>query len=168
MGIAAALTFAGLPIGFGLVLIWLGRRARREALERGAWATAPGTITASSVRSREIALPVIGRRTLRSSGFTFGEGPRVTYGFEVGGRTYEGTRIGDPPGRRPGRRRRRGEIWDLAAFETGRPVQVHYDPRDPARNMLHPPAAGGWAALIGMGVAFVVLGLMAASVLRGL
>ncbi len=169
MGVWSGLLFAGLPVAFGAVLIWLGLKARREGRAQGRFATAPGVIVSSSVRNREIKMPILGRRTLRTSGITFGDGPRVSYSFEVDGETYAGTRIGAPPARRKRRRRRPGEMWDLQLFEVGRAVTVHYDPRDPARCVLYPEPTGGTAlALFAMGGAFMLFGLMAGWIVRGL
>ncbi|KAA2236259.1 DUF3592 domain-containing protein [Salinarimonas soli] len=162
--------FAVLPVLFGIVLIGLAERARRRARARAVWASAPGIIETSSVRVRDVKVPLLGRKTLRTTGLTFGDGPRVTYAFEVEGRTWRGTRIGVPPARKGRRRRRAGETWDLTLFEAGRPVTVHYDPADPASCSLYPdePGRGLVAALWFMGGAFVAFGLMGGWILRGL
>ncbi len=169
MGLASGLLLAALPVAFGLALVAVGWRTLRAGRAQAAWASAPGVIEASSVRTREVRLPILGARTLRTSGITFGDGPRVAYAFEVDGRTYRGTRIGTPPARRGRRRRRPGELWDLRLFEAGRPVTVHYDPADPADCMLYPAPTGPAAfALIALGASFVLFGAMAAWIVRGL
>lgn len=168
MGLASGFLLAALPVAFGLALIAVGWRTLRAGRAQAAWATAPGVIEASSVRTRELRLPILGTRTLRTSGITFGDGPRITYSFEVEGQAYRGTRIGTPPARR-GRRRRPGELWDLRLFEAGRPVTVHFDPADPADCMLYPAPRGPAAfALLAMGLSFVLFGAMAAWIVRGL
>jgi hypothetical protein len=166
----AGLLFAALPVLFGLSLMGLGLRAQRRARRaRTRWTTAPGTIEISSVRVRDVKVPLLGRKTLRTTGFTFGDGPRVTYAFDVDGQTWQGTRIGLPPARK-GRRRRPGDTWDLTLFEVGRPVTVYYDPENPADCSLYPAPPGRAAvlALWFMGGAFVLFGVMGWSILRGL
>ncbi len=167
--VGSGLLFAVLPIAFGVALLGIGWRILRSGRARRGWATAPGLIEASSVRSREVKVPLLGRKTLRTSGITFGDGPRITYAFEVEGETYRGTRIGTPPARRKSRARRPGEMWDLAPFEAGRPVTVHYDPADPADCILYPTPTRPMAlSMMALGVTFVLFGAMALSILRGL
>ncbi len=166
----AGFLFAALPVLFGLVLIGLGLRVhRRSRRARTRWTTAPGTIETSSVRVRDVRVPLLGRKTLRTAGLTFGDGPRVTYAFEADGQTWRGTRIGLPPARKGRRRRRPGDAWDLTLFEAGRPVTVHYDPENPADCSLYPaPKGRGTALALGfMGGSFVLFGLMGLSILRG-
>jgi hypothetical protein len=138
-----------MSIGFALLaaaalLLWLFERAMRRAAESAHWPIAEGNVIAASMQ-------VIGGSD--QSRFR----PLIQYAYRVGGRDYCSNRI------------QWGALTDLPSrsaaakvvghYQTGKPVKVYYDPRQPRVAVLQP----GHAAKIGKTVAiapvFALLGL---------
>jgi hypothetical protein len=98
---------------------------------------------------------------------------KVTYEYDVEGHTYTGTKVGVPPQRRQWGRhssRGRGIDWNLALYEKGASIPVHYDPANPSDAILHKAEGSGCAMimLFIVGSIFIGIGLLAWTVIRSL
>ena len=163
--------FALFPIGIGLLLWWLGIKSIVAARRQRGWATTQGVIRTSSVKTSEVNLPLIGATKVTSTGWSGSGGPKVSYEYEVGGRTYTGTKVGLPPRRsRWGRSRRRTSDWNLALYEAGASIPVHYDPANPSDAILHKAEGSGCAMVLLwiVGSMFIGIGMVAWTVIRSL
>jgi hypothetical protein len=164
--------FALFPIGIGLLLWWLGAKGVVAARRQCGWATTQGLIRTSSIKTSEVNVRFLGATTVRSSGWSGTGAPKVTYEYEVAGRTYTGTKVGLPPQRRRwrGRNHSRGIDWNLALYEEGASIPVHYDPANPLDAILHKAEGSGCAMimLFIVGSIFIGIGLLAWTVIRSL
>jgi hypothetical protein len=125
-------------VGLGLVALYLAER--RNALRSERWPTATATIVSSVI---------IGRRS-NKGGAMFE--PSVTYRYEVGGKTYSGSRISWG-----GAVSSSSQSWAdkvVSQFPEGARVPVHYDPADPAQSVLDPGARAGLLIVGIAGLAF--------------
>jgi hypothetical protein len=98
--------------------------------------------------------------------------PKVTYEYDVEGRTYTGSKVGMPPQRKRvgGHNSSRGIDWPLALYEEGASIPVHYDPANPSDAILHKAEGSGCAMimLFIVGSIFISIGLLAWTVIRSL
>lgn len=101
---------------------------RRHA---AAWPTAPGSIVSARLddsryrRHDQVGDTHFVRSEVR---YTIA----LTYDYEVGGQHFTGSRLGFDTGTRSLDSARR----ELARFDKGTPVTVHYNPADPAESMV--------------------------------
>jgi hypothetical protein len=135
--------FALFPIGIGFLLWGLGVKGAVAARKQSGWATTQGLIRSSSIKTSDVNVPFLGATKVRSTGWSGTGAPKVTYEYDVGDRTYTGTKVGMPPQRRRwgGHNSSRGIDWNLALYEQGASIPVHYDPANPVRR--HPAQGGG-------------------------
>ena len=142
------------------------------ARKQSGWATTQGIIRTSSVKTSELNVPFLGATKLRSTGWSGTGAPKVTYEYEVAGRTYTGTKVGMPPQRRRwgARNRSSGTDWNLALYEEGTLLPVHYDPANPSDAILHKAEGSGCAMvmLFIVGSIFIGIGLLAWGVISSL
>ncbi len=97
-------------------LIWSAWKNVRLSRESAGWPMVPGTITLS-----EMARSAWRRQ------------PRVTYSYEVDGKTYNGTKVNFAPGV-PAREAQA----ILGRYEVGRTANVSYSPKNPSLAVLEP------------------------------
>jgi hypothetical protein len=143
--------FALVPIAIGLLLWWLGIKGVMLGRKQRNWPSAPGTITQSSVSTRDVDVPLIGRSTIRSTGWSGSGVPQVAYEYKVNGQTYTGHKVGIPPDRKRGwfsGPQRGTRDYDLSLFDLGRTVEVHYDPANPEDAVLFKHKGGGCALVV--------------------
>ena len=165
--------FALFPIGIGLLLWGLGVKGAVAARKQSGWATTQGLIRTSSIKTSDVNIPFLGATKVRSTGWSGTGAPKVTYEYDVEGRTYTGTKVGVPPQRRQWGRhssRGRGIDWNLALYENGASIPVHYDPANPSDAILHKAEGSGCAMimLFIVGSIFIGIGLLAWTVIRSL
>jgi hypothetical protein len=169
---ALSYLFALFPIAIGIFLWWLGIKGLTMSRKQRGWATTQGVIKTSSVKTSEVNVPFLGATKVRSTGWSGGGTPNVTYEYEVAGQTYTGTKVGMPPQRRRwgGGRYGRGIDWNLALYEEGASIPVHYDPANPSDAILHKAEGSGCATVMLwiVGGVFVAMGLLAWGVIRAL
>ena len=117
-------------------------------------------------------VPFLGATKVRSTGWSGTGAPKITYEYDVAGRTYTGTKVGVPPQRRRwgGRNRSNRIEWNLALYEEGASIPVHYDPANPSDAILHKVEGGGCAMvmLFIVGSVFIGIGLLAWGIIRSL
>jgi hypothetical protein len=164
--------FALFPIGIGLVLWWLGVKSVVATRKQSGWATTQGLIRTSSVKTSDVKVPLLGATKVHSTGWSGTGAPKVTYEYVVAGRNYTGTKVGMPPqrGRWGGRNSNRRIDWNLALYEEGASIPVHYDPANPSDAILHKAEGSGCALvmLFAVGSIFIGIGLLAWTVIRSL
>jgi len=113
--------------GGGGFAFWCAREDKKhkaQALASRSWLSVPGAVVATEVRMKRSGM---GRH--QRVQYT----PLVAYHYTVDGRAYQGTRIHfgmlvfgfEGPANRA-----------LAPYPVGAPVQVHYDPANPADSVL--------------------------------
>jgi hypothetical protein len=145
---AQAETGSGPPLWLVLLLVavFLGvagligyfmMRQLRSALASRNWPAAPGTVLSGTVQA-------LSER--HSDGTSTYFVPRLRYAYEVDGRRYEGERI------RFGqiRESERGARKVLEQYPAGSPVEVRYDPANPAEATLEAKTAGLGLMLFGL------------------
>jgi len=119
--------------GAAALVAWFAGAQIVEAMRSRTWGTVPGRVVASEVRE-----------------VTTGEGtswePRVTYRYEVEGRSYEGSRI-DFSGWSSGRSRSEAVV---RRYPDGTAVEVAVSPTDPELAALEPGPTLGTFGLFGM------------------
>jgi hypothetical protein len=142
--------FALFPIAIGLLLWWLGIKGVMLGRKQRNWPCVQGTITASSVATRDVDVPLLGKTTMRSTGWSGSGVPQVTYEYKVNGQTYSGHNVGTPPERNRwfGRRQRGTRDYDLSLFDLGRAAEVHYNPANPSDAVLFKHKGGGCALVV--------------------
>lgn len=164
--------FALFPIGIGFLLWGLGVKGAVAARKQSGWATTQGLIRSSSIKTSDVNVPFLGATKVRSTGWSGTGAPKVTYEYDVGDRTYTGTKVGMPPQRRRwgGHNSSRGIDWNLALYEQGASIPVHYDPANPSDAILHKAEGSGCAMimLFIVGSIFIGIGLLAWTVIRSL
>ncbi|HKH96831.1 MAG TPA: DUF3592 domain-containing protein [Beijerinckiaceae bacterium] len=142
------------------------------ARKQSGWATTQGRIRTSSIKTSDVNVPFLGATKVRSTGSSGTGAPKVTYEYDVRGRTYTGTKVGMPPQRRRwgGHNSSRGIDWTLALYEEGASIPVHYDPANPSDAILHKAEGSGCAMimLFIVGSIFISIGLPAWTVIRSL
>lgn len=119
-----------------------------EGLSARSWPTVPGRVV--DARVEEVDLGGRGPGTKRWFEV------RVTYVFDVAGRSHRGDRVGFWPERRLSPQAREF----AASYPPGHPVRVYYDPSNPARSVLDRSIGAGTWAMAGAGVLLLVLGLV--------
>ena len=137
-------------IGIGMLIFGQTQRAKAKATET--WPTLSGAIVSSHIDQQ--------RRTQRSQGRTYTRTthmPVVEYTYELGGKTFRGSKIF------PGA----NMSFDLGTaqgiinrYQAGQPTTVHYNPADPTQAVLETKAKGGNLLFI-LGAVFAVIGLVA-------
>ena len=169
-GTMLGILIAIIPIGMGLFLWWFGYKASVASRAQAQWISTQGVIRTSSISKKEVDLPILGRVTTRSTGWTARGLPDVTYEYQVNGQTFTGSAIGTPPLRRKWGASPAGDKGDLAFYEAGRAVTVFYDPASPSTAVLHRAPASGCAlgALFLVGALFVTFGLIAWGIVSSL
>ncbi|HGY91817.1 MAG TPA: DUF3592 domain-containing protein, partial [Planctomycetes bacterium] len=138
----------------GFALIRDGWKEYEFGQETASWAKTTGTILKKGVLDSD-----------RSGRHEFT--PRVTYTYDVGGRTHEGHVISrELAGRYPSRREAEAQI---EAFEPGADVDVYYDPDSPSRSCLVPGDHGDGIAfmLTGAGIVAIALFIISLPMLKG-
>lgn len=164
--------FALFPIGIGFLLWGLGVKGAVAARKQSGWATTQGLIRTSSISTKDVNVPFLGAPRVRSIGWSGTGAPKVTYAYDVEGRTYTGTKVGLPPQRRRwgGHNSSRGIDWNLALYEEGASIPVHYDPANPSDAIRHKAEGSGCAMimLFIVGSIFIGIGLLAWTVIRSL
>ena len=164
--------FALFPIGIGLLLWGLGVKGVVAARKQSGRARTQGLIRSSSIKTSDVNVPFLGATKVRSTGWSGTGAPKVTYEYDVGDRTYTGTKVGMPPQRRRwgGHNSSRGIDWNLALYEQGASIPVHYDPANPSDAILHKAEGSGCAMIMLFIVAsiFIGIGLLAWTVIRSL
>jgi len=138
-----ALTAVFFLVGAGLS--WWGWTIVRNARASADWPTTEGRITAAEIDHS-----------------TDSEGddsytPRVTYTYNVSGRSYENYTIkfGETS---YSSERTANEI--LARYPVGQAVTVHFDPADPDRAVLEAGVSGGSYIVLSVGLIFVGVSLL--------
>lgn len=138
--LGALLTLGLIALGAGLWLIW---RDRALGLASTTWPTTSGTIKSSEVASY---------RTQGGQQYA----AKVTYAYTVGGNSYVGDRLRF--GARAGAKEKAEQ--DVARYQAGAPVEVHYAPRQPQTSTLVTGIGGVsvWGLILaGIGVALTAL-----------
>jgi hypothetical protein len=134
-------------VACGLVssLVVISDLAETRAAMR--WPTAQGTVLSSRAESRRELAQTGGGTTVTVWS------PLVEYSYQVGTRSYHGSRIAFGPEVAGAR-----ELADqtVARYPTGATVSVHYDPANPAHATLETGLASRWFALLFPVVFFVV------------
>jgi hypothetical protein len=151
--VAAGLLLIAAGLG---VIAWgfsrFRRRSAASALAAGAWASVEGTLTAAEIRE-EIEYDSDNDPVVHHA-------PQVAYGYDVGGRSFTGTRAFFSRERFDSEDQARAWLQGKAA---GSRVTVWHDPRDPERSVLEldHPARGeligyivGGVVLAGIGMTF--------------
>ncbi len=129
---------------FGVVLGGLGLSKYRSGQASAEWPTVSGTISSGRVQSH--------RRDGRTEYM-----PQVQYSYQVGNRTFTGTRITVSDVYQ----RNRGSAEDiLRKFPAGATVTVYYDPDDPAMAVLEQGMPGNVKVLLGAGAGCLVLAVL--------
>lgn len=130
----AAGGFSRPPPGNARLAKWLGPIVALILLSvglRGAWWIGSDLSQMADSRYWESTGAVI-----ESSGLGLTGSPRVTYAFSVGGETYRGDRI-EIPTRKPPNRKAAQRV--VSTYPVGSRIVIHYDPDDPARNVIVRP-----------------------------
>ncbi len=153
----AAVSVAAVVIGVaGVVTFFLGLRRLGEASGSRKWPTVKGTVLTSKVEeqlsrhrdeSDDADAPEQVSRTFKAT---------VTYRYVVAEKTLEGARVA-PDELETSDRSAADDL--VRTFPPGAPVDVFYDPADPAQSVLKPGISGASAILPAIGVGLVVLGL---------
>jgi len=133
----AILFLGGLGVFFILMGLWLyWRRARdhAKAVAASAWPRARARVTASSVGATT-ETSSSGNETIDVTYYV----PQVWFAYEVGGTTYQASRISYAELKSAFRKK----IDDLVAkYPVGAEVEVAYDPGSPAESVIEPGAKG--------------------------
>jgi hypothetical protein len=124
-------------VGIGVVLLVFGVYMGVQGERSRNWPIAPGIITESYVQSND---SLTGRRQRSRSA-------RITYRYPVDGKAYNGDVISYGKGFFD------GEYMQVGRYPQGSRVDVHYDPKNPARAVLDPGAGAvsGLALLASVG-----------------
>ena len=119
---------------FNVIFLAVIFSAQKDAKVATKWPTTTGTILMSTLELR------------RTNSGRHAQYPVVLYSYQVGGRSYEGSRIApDPEVGGTGAPKR------LAGYETGSQVTVYYNPKDPSDAVLETKVSSLfwlWFALI--------------------
>lgn len=136
-------------VACGLVssLVVISDLAETRAAMR--WPTARGTVLSSRAESRRVLTQTGGGTTATVWS------PLVEYSYQVGARSYHGSRVAFGPEVAGAR-----ELADqtVARYPTGATVSVHYDPANPSHATLETSLAFRWLALL-LPLAFFVVAL---------
>jgi len=137
----------------GLVVLIYGIRIVRESREMATWPTVPGRIVSAEARQTVRAARSEDQRYM----------PEITFEFAYEGTTFRGDRHALVP---TDSRGMAGVNAVLQQYPVGQHVQVHVNPKEPARSVLNvSPDANQWAyaigglCLIGVGVYLFVVKL---------
>ena len=134
----AAVVIGGI---LGIALFWIGWYQRKKMQASLAWPQVPGTITGTSIEASE--------SRDSDDGYTTNFTPKVVYRYEVGGRTFAGTRLAWAERSFPSPQRAQVE---LAMYPVDAPVTVYYNPEKPGDSVLIRKAPGAsfilWAGAI--------------------
>ena len=156
-----ATTGSGEMSGVGIAIIALGlvwiagfglfhSRAVGKARASEQWPTAPGRVMTSTVVEEE--------STDSEGDTTTWYNPVVSYGYQVGGRDYQGKRLRF--GNYRSASRSKAEAM-LAAYQSGAALAVRYNPERPDECVLETRKPGPTYLLMALGgLAFVAAGLM--------
>lgn len=136
---------AVLVLLMALALIQDRVRLLLAGLESADWPTVTGTVvdaTATTVAGAQVGL---------------GWRVRISYEYEVGERNFSGDRLRFS--RRLGGRTREQAEQAVVSYAPGGPIEVHYDPEQPARSVIVPgPDRRAWFGLIvGVGLFAIAL-----------
>ncbi len=141
-----ALLFGGIFLALGGGLSYWGWNILQDAQASSTWPTAEGRVTSSEVA----------RVSDADGGVTYS--PKIIYEYTANGVQYEGHTIKFGENTYGSKRKADGIAADYAI---GKTVIVYYDPQEPERSVLEPGVSGGSYIVLGMGVLFALIGLVA-------
>lgn len=119
---------------FGLVALLIAEGIRRNVAKTRAWPVAPGTIDKAEVEEFEGWLG--GNASERNRPPQTLYRSDIVYSYEVNGRTYSGTKLGSQGAVTANIR---GVVEkSVARYRAGQPVEVRYDPKNPAESVIDP------------------------------
>lgn len=150
-GLLVALCLGGAFFILGAGLAIFGFVQRKKAKTAETWPTASGTVVSSRL-DQKTTTDYDDGHTSTSTSYT----PIVEYTYQVGGQTYQGSRIF------PGASMSydHGTAQGIASrYQPGATVTVHYDPANPTQAVLETKSKGGNLFLI-LGSVFAVLGII--------
>ncbi len=111
------------------------------------WPTVEGVITFAEVRVHQPSV-----RDRRELGLKTRYTPRITYRYQVDGKTYENHVIG-----RYGYTSKWASGISRGQYAVGKPVTVYYNPENPAESVLEPGLGGYALAPCGLALLFLAL-----------
>lgn len=134
------LGFPGVFVVAGLVLLWAGTAEWRRARASASWPTTTGVV--------EKSYSTVVRRTRHV---------HIIYSYEVRATSYRSGRVAfgsySPAA---------GGRW-LRQYPVGAPVEVYFDPRDPAISVLEPRTIEGNWVMPSFGAIFLTAGIVMGS-----
>lgn len=144
-------------VAAGLLLSFIFMRPVIRAWRGRSWPHAKGTVTGSRVESGSSAPSTGGQRSLLH--VTQRYLVHVSYRYEAGGSSHAGQRVSffyeAIPHRQQG-----AATDDGRRYAKGTPVDVRYDPRDPASAVIDTSIPWHHGAVAAFSVIFLVLGLI--------
>jgi hypothetical protein len=141
-----AVLFGGIFLAIGGGISFWGWNILQNAKASSSWPTAQGNVISSDVSY--------------SSNADGGESysPEVIYQYTVNDQHYESHTIKFGENSYSSRRKAEGIA---SSYPVGKEVTVYYDPQNPERSVLEPGVSGGSYIVLGIGVLFGLIGLVA-------
>lgn len=132
----------------GIVIIVISIRARKKAEASQNWPSAQGQIIATEIK-KDVSEDAEGYTTTTYK-------PVITYSYNVMGQTYQSDKIAFGMTTSYGRMAKAQEVLDQYPLDS--PVNVYYDPDNPAEAVLERKAGGKVLGLV-IGILFLFLSL---------
>ena len=150
-GLLIALCLGGVFFLLGVGLVIFGVVQRKKAKTTETWPTASGSIVSSRL-DQKTTTDYDDGHTSTSTSYT----PIVEYTYQVGGQTYQGSRVFPGASMSYDHGTAQGIV---SRYQPGATVTVHYDPANPTQAVLETKSKGGNLFLI-LGTVFAVLGII--------
>jgi hypothetical protein len=144
-------------IAIGIGLIFLHRRNKRKTEESLSWPATIGTVSESTVKQGSSVLMSSDENGESSPVYT----AEVSYSYQVGGVEYTSKRV--TFGGSKSYSKRESAEKEAALYPVGTQLTVYYNPKNPKEAVLDRTAKGS-NMVLGMGIMFIIIGLITMSV----